>query len=163
MRRIACLSRHTAGALLVAVTLVLALAGPAPAQAQKQDAGRKAKNAKTEVKSGLPRVTNRRDPFRSLFRQQDETVAEVLPPGKRGLVIGRIRIDGLVAVPTARLAVVSMKGRNRAYFLREGDELFDGYVFRISDDGVVFRQRAQDAFGKTYEREVLKQLSGPGA
>lgn len=106
----------------------------------------------------------RRDPFRSLLMRPEELAGQALPPGKRGLVIAQVQVNGVVATPTEMIAVVSMAGRNRAYFLREGDELYNGVVGKISEDGVVFKEKTVDAFGKEYEREVVKQLtSGPGA
>ncbi len=104
----------------------------------------------------------RRDPFRSLLvRPDDLAAAQALPPGKRGLMVGQIRLDGIVVTPTARIAVVSVPNRNRAYFLREMDELFNGYVAEIHEDSVIFKERSVDAFGKSYEREVVKQISAP--
>lgn len=110
------------------------------------------------------RRRGRRDPFRSLLVGSDQLTPQALPPGKRGLLIGQIRVDGIVLTPTTRLAVVTVPNRNRAFFLRERDELFNGYVAEIHEDSVVFKERAVDAFGKPYEREVVKQiLSAAGA
>ncbi len=93
----------------------------------------------------------------------EDVAGKALPPGKRGLVIGQLSVDGIVVSPTELIVVVTMSGRNRAYFLREGDELYDGRVSQVTPDGVVFKQKAVDAFGKTYEKEVVKQISGSGA
>jgi type II secretory pathway component PulC len=143
--------------LLACVGLLLGLAQPPGVRAQAT-AG---KEAKKETKAAAGREVKLRDPFRSLVRK-DEQPDQVLPPGKRGLVIGRLTVNGIVA-GAERIAVVTMRGRNRAYFLRERDELYDGYVARITEDHVVFKERASDAFGSPYEREVTKQISGSGA
>lgn len=106
----------------------------------------------------------RRDPFRSLlFRPGEAGGGPPPPPGKAGLIIGQLVVQGIVVMPTDAVAVVTMPGRNRAYFLHERDELYDGYVSRITEDGVVFREKSKDAYGRAYEKEVVKQLTGSGA
>jgi hypothetical protein len=45
------------------------------------------------------------------------------------------------------------------YFLRVGDELFDGRVERIELSGVLFHEVGKDAFGKPVEREVTRKLN----
>lgn len=128
--------------------------GEQPAQAQQPPAG-------LQPQSGpLPdRRRGRRDPFRSLLVRADDLAAsQALPPGKRGLMVSQIRVDGIVRMPADRIALVSVPNRNRAYFLRVRDELFDGYVAEIHEDSVIFKERTRDAFGKPYEREVVKQI-----
>ena len=128
-------------------------------QVGQQPAQKPAAAAPAAPETALP-VAKRRDPFRSLLVRLDETPGGVpLPPGKRGLVIAQVTVNGVVATPTEMIAVVTMAGRNRSYFLREGDELYNGTVGKISEDGVVFKEKTVDAFGKEYEREVVKQLT----
>jgi hypothetical protein len=55
------------------------------------------------------------------------------------------------------IAVVA-NPQNRTYFLREGDQLYDGKVDKISMEGVTFHEEGKDAFGKPVEREVNKRL-----
>ena len=165
-----------AGVWLVATACLFgALTSPAQSTAPpamkviggvKQQVGQQPaqKPAAAAPETALP-VAKRRDPFRSLLVRLDETPGGVpLPPGKRGLVIAQVTVNGVVATPTEMIAVVTMAGRNRSYFLREGDELYNGTVGKISEDGVVFKEKTTDAFGKEYEREVVKQLtSGTGS
>ena len=149
-----------AGSGLLALALVLA--GPGVLQAQKAE--KPAKPAAEEKKEAGRKITNLRDPFRSLMARPEEAGGgQPLPPGKRGLVITQLSVDGIVVMPNEKIAVVNMRGRNRAYFLRERDEVFNGYVARITEDAVIFRERATDAFGQTFEREVTKTISGSGA
>lgn len=100
-------------------------------------------------------ATPRRDPFLSLLAMRKS--GPPLPPGKAGLVIAQIRVDGTVKSQNGMLAVVS-NPQQRVYFIREGDRLYDGEVEKISLDGVVFRESTKDAFGKPVEREVTKRL-----
>jgi len=96
-----------------------------------------------------------RDPFLSLLAMRK--AGPPLPPGKAGLVIAQIRVDGIVKSQTGMIAVVS-NPQQRTYFVREGDRLYDGEVEKISLEGVIFRESSKDAFGKPVEREVSKRL-----
>ena len=80
-----------------------------------------------------------------------------LPPGKAGLQVSTLRLDGIVKAPNGMIAVVS-NPQSRTYFLREGDHLYDGNVDKISMDGVSFHEEGKDAFGKPVERQVSKRI-----
>src|SRR5262245_7543510 len=101
----------------------------------------------------------RRDPFESLVgrQQAQDALAKNLPPGKAGLQVGTLRLDGIVRSPNGMIAVVA-NPQQRTYFLREGDKLYDGTVERISMEGVTFHEEGKDAFGKPVERQVNKRL-----
>jgi hypothetical protein len=106
-------------------------------------------------------VSNRRDPFSSLIGR--ETKGGVghdiaLPPGKAGLQVESLIIQGLVRGPNGMIAVVE-NPQQRVYFLHEGDSLFDGKVDRITIEGVTFHESGKDAFGKPLERDVTKHLN----
>jgi Tfp pilus assembly protein PilP len=101
----------------------------------------------------------RRDPFESLVgrQQAQDALAKNLPPGKAGLQVGTLRLDGIVRSPNGMIAVVA-NPQQRTYFLREGDKLYDGTVEKISMEGVTFHEEGKDAFGKPVERQVSKRL-----
>jgi len=101
----------------------------------------------------------RRDPFESLVgrQQAQDALAKNLPPGKAGLQVGTLRLDGIVRSPNGMIAVVA-NPQQRTYFLREGDKLYDGTVEKISMEGVTFHEEGKDAFGKPVERQVNKRL-----
>jgi hypothetical protein len=103
--------------------------------------------------------TGRRDPFESLVGRQkaQADAAKNLPPGKGGLQVGTLRVDGIVHAPNGMIAVVS-NPQQRTYFLREGDQLYDGRVDKIAMDGISFHESGKDAFGKPVEREVNKRI-----
>lgn len=112
--------------------------------------------AESEVKQA------RRDPFESLLGRQSNKAPANLPPGKLGLQVSTLRLDGIVRAPNGMIAVVS-NPQSRTYFLREGDRLYDGSVEKISMDGVSFHEEGKDAFGKPVERQVNKRIySSPG-
>ena len=129
----------------------------APAKEEAKPAG---KSDATEVKKALPPVS-RRDPFVTLIGKQTAggggpTVK--LPPGKGGLQVGTLTLQGIVSGPNGMIAVVANPQKG-VYFLREGDALFDGRVERIHMDAVTFHEVGKDAFGKPLEREVTKKLN----
>jgi len=100
----------------------------------------------------------RRDPFLPLVSDKKEGGSmEHLPPGKAGLVITSVRVDGTVRSQEGMIAVLSNADQH-VYFVREGDQLYDGNVDKIGLDGVTFRQNSKDAFGKPVERVVTKRI-----
>lgn len=101
---------------------------------------------------------SRRDPFESMInRQKDQNAGKNLPPGKAGLQVSTLRLDGIVRSSAGMIAVVS-NPQARTYFLREGDQLYDGRVDKIAMDGVSFHELGKDAFGKPVERSVQKRI-----
>jgi Tfp pilus assembly protein PilP len=105
-----------------------------------------------------PKVA-RRDPFESLIGAQKAAneAAKNLPPGKAGLQVASLRLDGIVKSSNGMIAVVT-NPQSRTYFLREGDQLYDGRVEKIAMDGVSFHEIGKDAFGKPVERQVNKRI-----
>jgi Tfp pilus assembly protein PilP len=102
-------------------------------------------------------VASKRDPFLPLVNTKKEGSGEHLPPGKAGLVIATVRVDGTVRMTGGMIAVVTNPDQ-RVYFIREGDRLYDGEVEKIGLDGVTFRENSKDAFGKSVERSVTKRI-----
>jgi hypothetical protein len=117
-----------------------------------------------------PEIIGRRDPFKLPAppvpgQAGGEEVSGPLPTGKRGLLVSRLKVEGIVRLDTtnALIAVVDTSA-NRAYFLRENDQLYDGVVSKITPDSVSFRQNVLDPNGRVSVREVVRRLGqGPGA
>ncbi|MGD0470567.1 MAG: hypothetical protein ABSA54_19475 [Terriglobales bacterium] len=80
--------------------------------------------------------------------------------GKKCLEIGAINLRGVVRAESGFIAVVS-NSLNKAYFLRENDPVFNGYVMKITGDSIVFQETLQDRLGKTFTREVVKKITTP--
>ena len=100
---------------------------------------------------------NKRDPFAPLINQRKEAGGGLhLPPGKAGLVISTVRVDGAVHSGSGMIAVLS--NPDQRLFRSEGDQLYDGDVEKIGLDGVTFRENSKDAFGKPVERIVTKRI-----
>lgn len=130
-----------------------AKASPAPPAAAAPEA-----QAAPEGGASAEAAVVKRDPFVPLVNDKKGTgVGDHLPPGKAGLVVATVRVDGTVKSPEGMLAVVS-NPEQRVYFIREGDRLYDGTVEKIGLDGVTFRENSKDAFGRAVEREVTKRI-----
>ena len=135
---------------------------PKAAKAPKKTAKAPAKAAAAEEhpdSESVGAASHRRDPFRALvsLTQTGPTIPANLPPGKAGLMISTLRVDGIVRAPNGMLVVVTSP-QQRTYFLRQGDRVYDGHVEQISMDGVSFKETGKDPFGKPIERVVTKRI-----
>jgi len=66
----------------------------------------------------------------------------------------------VVKADTGMIAVV-VNTMNKAYFLRENDPVFNGYVVKITGDSIIFKETLQDKLGKPFTREVTKKIPTP--
>ncbi|HKB99451.1 MAG TPA: hypothetical protein VKD23_11750 [Terriglobales bacterium] len=110
------------------------------------------------VPDGKYAANGRRDPFISPV--VSHAGGSGCNTGKKCLEIGAINLRGVVRAESGFIAVVS-NGLNKAYFLRENDPVFNGYVMKITGDSVVFQETLQDRLGKTFTREVVKKITTP--
>ena len=115
----------------------------------------RAKQPKPEDKKWA--MNGKRDPFFSPVVQQQGSGCST---GKKCLEIGAINLRGVVKSDTGFIAVVT-NNLNKAYFLRENDPVFNGYVVKITGDSVVFQETIQDKLGKPFTREVVKRIFTP--
>jgi Tfp pilus assembly protein PilP len=102
-------------------------------------------------------MSGKRDPF---FSPVVQTNGSGCSTGKKCLEIGAINLRGVVKSDTGFIAVVT-NNLNKAYFLRENDPVFNGYVVKITGDSVVFQETIQDKLGKPFTREVVKRIFTP--
>ncbi len=151
-----------------------AAAAPVPAkvEASKETKAQEAKPAdtdkkdekKAEDKKDSPKpedkkwaMNGKREPFFSPVVQQNGPGCST---GKKCLEIGGINLRGVVKSDSGFIAVVT-NNLNKAYFLRENDPVFNGYVVKITGDSVTFQETVQDKLGKTFTREVVKKIFTP--
>lgn len=80
--------------------------------------------------------------------------------GKKCLDIEQIALHGVVKSDNGMIAVVT-NSLNKAYFLRENDPVFNGYVVRITVDSIVFKETFQDRLGKPFTKDVVKRILTP--
>jgi len=164
-----------------AATKVAAVKEPATkpvAQASKPEPKQSFKAAPVVAKSAAPAVSapvatktdskpkpeekkwamnGKRDPF---FSPVVQTNGSGCSTGKKCLEIGAINLRGVVKSDTGFIAVVT-NNLNKAYFLRENDPVFNGYVVKITGDSVVFQETIQDKLGKPFTREIVKRIFTP--
>jgi hypothetical protein len=138
-----------------------AKAEPTPKQAA---AGAKSENepAPAPAEPGKEKKTitaeGRRDPFVSPVVNRSS--GPNCSTGKRCLAIDQIMVRGVVRADTGMIAVV-VNSLNKAYFLKENDPVYNGYVLRITGDSVVFKETFQDRLGKESTREIVKKITTP--
>jgi Tfp pilus assembly protein PilP len=111
--------------------------------------------AKTVGQSG------RRDPFVSPVVNMS-AVGSGCSSGKRCLAIDQIALRGIVKSDNGMIAVV-VNATDKAYFLRENDPVFNGYVMKITGDSIVFKESFRDRLGKPLTRDITKTISRPVA
>jgi Tfp pilus assembly protein PilP len=115
-----------------------------------------AKNDKPEDKKYS--MTGKRDPFISPV--VNRSMGSGCSTGKKCLDIEQIALHGVVKSDNGMIAVVT-NGLNKAYFLRENDPVFNGYVVKITVDSIVFKQTLQDRLGKPFTKDVVKRILTP--
>ena len=102
----------------------------------------------------------RRDPFISLVRrttQASGTSANPRPTGLGGLSIEQIRMTGVVKGRQGFSAIV--KGvDNRTYYVKAGDELYDGKVRAVTGDAMFLTQNVNDPLSDAKTREIKRLL-----
>jgi hypothetical protein len=103
---------------------------------------------------------NRRDPFKSLLAAPDRPEFRgPRPEGVPGLLIDEIDLTGIFKTSRGFVAQVKAPNQAKSYLLKEGDQLYDGDVVKISHKEVVFKQTVQDPTALKPFREVVKTLS----
>ena len=101
----------------------------------------------------------RRDPFRSLIENVGIKGEGERPPGIAGMQIGEVDVVGIISSPKGEIVFLNGSD-NRGYFLRRGDELYDGKILDIDRAAgrVVFRQEVVDPKEIKPYRDVIKKL-----
>jgi hypothetical protein len=123
-------------------------------QESKPAAGNKP--ASTEI-----HTAGRRDPFLSPVVAMG-AMGSGCSAGKRCLSIDQIALKGVVKAESGMIAVVT-NSLDKAYFLRENDPVFNGYVVKITGDSIIFKETFHDRLGKALTRDVTKSITRPVA
>jgi hypothetical protein len=153
------------GVVNSAAPSVASQAGPAPASVPdankllpKDAVGTAA--GEEHMTEAAKRDANRRDPFLSPVVTRMGGPGAGCSGGKRCLAADSISLRGIVRSHDGMIAVV-VNAANKAYFLRENDPIFNGFVARITDDSMVLRETVQDVLGRKSTRDVVKKLFVP--
>jgi Tfp pilus assembly protein PilP len=116
-------------------------------------------DTKKDAHKTISMAGGRRDPFLSPVVNRNMG-GSGCSTGKRCLAVDQIALTGIVKSDAGMIAVV-VNAMNKAYFLRENDPVFNGYVVKITGDSIVFKETMQDKLGKSFTREVTKKISTP--
>jgi hypothetical protein len=142
-------------------------AKPAAGTAAAPDARKLLPKDAVGTEAGEQRMTDaakrdsyKRDPFVSPIVTRVGGPGAGCSGGKRCLEADSMSLRGIVRSHDGMIAVV-VNTANKAYFLRENDPIFNGYVARITDDSMVLRETVQDVLGRKSTRDVVKKLSVP--
>jgi Tfp pilus assembly protein PilP len=136
---------------------------PAPAHKKaepKQQIAVENQKKPAENKNDEPKqinLTSRRDPFVSPVVNRS-MLGSGCSSGKRCLAIDQINLKGIVKADSGMIAVV-VNSLDKAYFLRENDPVFNGFVVKITGDSIIFKETVQDRLGKPLTREVTKKIT----
>jgi hypothetical protein len=167
-------TRRQFAMLVVMLSLVIAVSVSAPAFPQEDPAPIQELDAtdaqvadaeailleQTQLQVDQPfkyRSSGRRDPFRSLMTQTEEGVKR--PPGIAGMMVTELDLAGTVNNQTGDVAMV-IGSDNKGYFLRVGDQVYDGTVIAVDtrQGAVTFRQKVDDPRLIKPFRDVVKRL-----
>jgi len=130
---------------------------PAPEQKVEVQAQNPPDASKDKDTSKTINLSGRRDPFVSPVVNRS-MVGSGCSTGKKCLAIDQINLKGVVKSDNGMIAVV-VNAMNKAYFLRENDPVFNGYVVKITGDSIVFKETIQDKLGKPFTRDVTKKIT----
>jgi len=130
-----------------------------PAKSAVAVEDKKNPDPKKEEHKTISMAGGRRDPFLSPVVNRSMG-GSGCSTGKRCLAVDQIALQGIVKSDAGMIAVV-VNAMNKAYFLRENDPVFNGYVVKITGDSIVFKETLQDKLGKPFTREVTKKISTP--
>jgi Tfp pilus assembly protein PilP len=159
---------------LLRMILPMLLCYPLIAQDTKKDAlisadqVKKAAEAPIKYSGVRYQSGNRRDPFlnplllkKKAQQQNDEEISRGLPPpGIAGTYIAQATLQGITSRNSEKVAIVR-GADSRAYFLKVGDRLFDGYVKEIQNDSITLVRETKLKSGKTLTQDVTKRLRTP--
>jgi Tfp pilus assembly protein PilP len=156
--------------IILAMLFCIQLLAQEAKQSPRAIAGASTKAAETPIKYSAIRYesANRRDPFlnplllkKKAKKIEDEEISRGLPPpGIAGTYIAQAVLQGTTIRDGGKVAVV--RGADaRAYFLRVGDRLFDGYVKEIQNDFITLVRETKMKSGKTLTQDVTKRLRTP--
>ncbi|HET9178951.1 MAG TPA: hypothetical protein VFQ24_11400 [Terriglobia bacterium] len=82
-----------------------------------------------------------------------------LPAGIRGLVIGQLRLEGIVRDEESGMMIAVVTNQsNLAYFLHLHQEVYNGVVSRITPEAIFFQQKSLDPGDRLEARQVILRL-----
>lgn len=164
------------GWLLAAMGLILLLAASAPAFPQDDSAPAEGDAQATGDSEAVETIlreqeqllrgqrftydpAGRRDPFMSLI-EEVRMSEEKRPKGIAGMLVAEVDLVGTIKDRSGGDIAFFMGSDNKGYFLRVGDEVYDGTLIAVSPTSgtVTFRQEVDDPRQIKPYRDVVKRL-----
>lgn len=135
---------------------------------RRSSVAKPAQQRPAEERETVDALRGKRDPFRRppppVVGGGKGEMERPLPPGSRGLVIGRLELKGIVREDASNtmIAVVTNPS-NLAYFLHVHDRVYNGVVTTITADSIHFAEDRLDAGGRgRVETRVVVLKLGSG-
>jgi hypothetical protein len=102
----------------------------------------------------------RRDPFLNLFESMRMTAEGKRPVGMAGMLVSELDLVGIVKDRSGGDVALVIGSDNKGYFLRVGDNVFDGAVIAVDSrlGTVTFRQQVDDPRRIKPYQDVVKRL-----
>ncbi len=102
----------------------------------------------------------RRDPFLSLYEEVRVKRMGPRPKGIRGMLVTEIDLVGIVEDASGGDVAFFTGSDNKGYFLRVGDQVYDGTIIGVDPrtGAVTFRQQVDDPRLIKPYRDVVKRL-----
>jgi Tfp pilus assembly protein PilP len=160
--------KHAAGGAVLAQPATQQASAPSGTSSDASDAPRGEVQASTTSGEDAAKPDKQEDKKYSMNGKRDPFVSPVVnrgggsgcSTGKKCLDIEQIALHGVVKSDNGMIAVVT-NSLNKAYFLRENDPVFNGYVVKITVDSIVFKETFQDRLGKPFTKDVVKRILTP--
>jgi hypothetical protein len=137
--------------------------GVAAAAATRTSPGKRSKQRLVEERAMASAMAGKRDPFKVPLppdaKGSGDGIEGPLPPGARGLVIGYLRLKGIVREEDSKTMIAVVANRaNLAYFLHIHQDVYNGVVSSITPNAVYFQKRSLDSSGRIIARMVVLKL-----
>jgi len=140
-------------------TTAVSVKQPAKSTVAVEDKKNPVPDPNKDAHKSISMAGGRRDPFLSPVVNHSMG-GSGCSTGKRCLAVDQIALQGIVKSEAGMIAVV-VNAMTKAYFLRENDPVFNGYVVKITGDSIIFKETLQDKLGKSFTREVTKKITTP--
>jgi|GEM_PF-3297159 len=138
-------------------------AGAAAVPASRTSPAKRSRQRLVEERAMVNAMAGKRDPFKVPPPPQTKggggDIEGPLPPGAGGLVIGELRLKGIVCEDASHTMIAVVTNRaNLAYFLHIHEDVYNGVVSRITPNAVYFQKKSLDSNGRIEAREVVLKL-----
>lgn len=130
-----------------------------PAQEKKEDLKTQLNQTVKKKTSPVYSPRGRKDPFKDMLGKS-KPAAKKKAAAKAGtpqLTIANVKLIGIVEVKGQYTAIISGPG-NFPMFVKAGERFYDGYVLKIEDSKVIFRQTRRGRIPLSKPRNIVKEI-----